>query len=121
MTPQEFVAKWRASTLKESSAAQEHFIDLCRMLGHETPAQADSEGKWFTFEKGGDKSTGGHGWADVWEKGFFAWEYKGKHKDLDAPYAQLLRYASVDDLGTSAWPKAEVTRSPMSATPECRS
>jgi type II restriction/modification system DNA methylase subunit YeeA len=92
MTPQEFVAKWRASTLKESSASQEHFIDLCRMLGHETPAQADSEGKWFTFERGADKSTGGQGWADVWKKGFFAWEYKGKHKDLDAAYAQLLRY-----------------------------
>ncbi|MCX6093206.1 MAG: class I SAM-dependent DNA methyltransferase [Candidatus Bipolaricaulota bacterium] len=92
ITPQEFVAKWRASTLKESSASQEHFIDLCRMLGHETPAQADSEGVWFTFERGADKSTGGQGWADVWKKGFFAWEYKGKHKDLDAAYAQLLRY-----------------------------
>ncbi|MCX6101628.1 MAG: class I SAM-dependent DNA methyltransferase, partial [Candidatus Bipolaricaulota bacterium] len=92
MTPQEFVAKWRPSTLKERSGSQEHFIDLCRMLGHETPAQADSEGTWFTFEKGADKSTGGQGWADVWKTGFFAWEYKGKHKDLDAAYAQLLRY-----------------------------
>ncbi|MCX6101042.1 MAG: hypothetical protein NTV92_06435, partial [Candidatus Bipolaricaulota bacterium] len=91
MTPQEFVTKWRSSTLKERSGSQEHFIDLCRMLGHETPAQADSEGTWFTFEKGADKSTGGQGWADVWKKGFFAWEYKGKHKDLDAAYAQLLR------------------------------
>lgn len=92
MTPQEFVAKWRPSTLKERSGSQEHFIDLCRVLGHETPAQADSDGTWFTFEKGADKSTGGQGWADVWKKGFFAWEYKGKHKDLDAAYAQLLRY-----------------------------
>jgi type II restriction/modification system DNA methylase subunit YeeA len=92
MTPQQFVAKWRPSTLKERSGSQEHFIDLCRMLGHETPAQADSEGTWFTFEKGADKSTGGQGWADVWKKGYFAWEYKGKHKDLDAAYAQLLRY-----------------------------
>jgi hypothetical protein len=92
LTPQEFVAKWRPSTLKERSGSQEHFIDLCRMLGHETPAQADSEGVWFTFERGADKSTGGQGWADVWKKGFFAWEYKGKHKDLDAAYAQLLRY-----------------------------
>ena len=92
MTPQEFVAKWRASHLTENAASQEHFIDLCRMLGHETPAQADCEGTWFTFEKGAQKSTGGQGWADVWKKGFFAWEYKGKHKDLDAAYAQLLRY-----------------------------
>ena len=28
MTPYEFVTKWRASALKECSAAQEHFIDL---------------------------------------------------------------------------------------------
>ena len=28
MRPGEFIAKWRASTLKESSASQEHFIDL---------------------------------------------------------------------------------------------
>ncbi len=32
MTPDGFIAKWRASGLKESSAAQEHFIDLCRLL-----------------------------------------------------------------------------------------
>ncbi|MEI6171294.1 MAG: hypothetical protein WCQ45_02275 [bacterium] len=62
------------------------------MLGHETPAQADSDGVWFTFERSADKSTGGQGLADVWKKGFFAWEYKGKHKELDAAYAQLLRY-----------------------------
>ena len=32
MKPGAFIAKWRVSELKESSAAQEHFIDLCRML-----------------------------------------------------------------------------------------
>ena len=32
MTPGEFIAKWRAAELKESSAAQEHFIDLCHLL-----------------------------------------------------------------------------------------
>ena len=36
MTPGEFIAKWRASELKERSAAQEHFIDLCRLLGDGT-------------------------------------------------------------------------------------
>ncbi|MBI1880635.1 MAG: class I SAM-dependent DNA methyltransferase, partial [Chloroflexi bacterium] len=30
--------------------------------------------------------------ADVWKKGFFAWEYKGKHADLDKAYQQLLQY-----------------------------
>jgi hypothetical protein len=33
ITPQQFVAKWRGDTRKERSVAQEHFIDLCRMLG----------------------------------------------------------------------------------------
>jgi len=92
MTPQEFVDKWRRSKLTERSAAQSHFNDLCRMLGHPTPAKADPEGSTFTFEKGVDKRTGGHGWADVWKKGFFAWEYKGKHKNLDAAYEQLQLY-----------------------------
>ncbi len=32
MTPHDFITKWRASALKERSAAQEHFIDLCRLL-----------------------------------------------------------------------------------------
>jgi len=92
MTPQEFVDKWRRSKLTERSAAQSHFNDLCRMLGQPTPAKADPKGATFTFEKGVDKRTGGHGWADVWKKGFFAWEYKGKHKNLDAAYEQLQLY-----------------------------
>ncbi|MCX6096835.1 MAG: hypothetical protein NT125_09070 [Candidatus Bipolaricaulota bacterium] len=92
ISPQEFVAKWRQSSLKEASAAQEHFIDLCRLIGHPTPAEADPEGTWFCFERGASKISGGEGWADVWKKGFFAWEYKGKHKDLEAAYRQLLQY-----------------------------
>ena len=92
MTPQEFVDKWRRSKLKESAGSQSHFNDLCYMLGHPTPAKADPEGTTFTFEKGASKLTGGQGWADVWKKGFFAWEYKGKHKNLDAAYDQLQLY-----------------------------
>jgi len=92
LSPQEFVAKWRKATLKERSAAQEHFIDLCHLVGHETPAEADPTGQTFTFEAGATKQRGGQGWADVWKKGCFAWEYKGKHKDLDRAYQQLLQY-----------------------------
>ena len=33
VTPHEFISKWRSSALKERSASQEHFLDLCRMLG----------------------------------------------------------------------------------------
>jgi hypothetical protein len=38
-------------------------------------------------------ATGGEGWADVWKRGHFGWEYKGKRKDLTSAYAQLQQYA----------------------------
>ncbi|MCL4296182.1 MAG: N-6 DNA methylase [Anaerolineae bacterium] len=92
LTPQEFVAKWHEAALKERSSAQEHFIDLCRLVGHPTPVEDDPTGERFTFEAGAGKQKGGQGWADVWKKGYFAWEYKGKHADLDKAYQQLLQY-----------------------------
>lgn len=92
VTPQFLVAKWKRVDLAERAACQEHFIDLCRMLGHPTPAEADPTGESFTFERGVEKSEGGNGWADVWKRNFFGWEYKGKHKDLRAAYRQLQLY-----------------------------
>ena len=38
------------------------------------------------------KGTGKRGWADVWKKDCFAFEYKKKHRDLNAAYDQLLTY-----------------------------
>ena len=93
MTLGEFIAKWRASELKERSASQEHFIDLCRLLGEPTPAEADTTGDCYCFERGARKDTGGEGWADVWKRHHFAWEYKGKHANLDAAFRQLRQYA----------------------------
>ena len=92
MTPRQFVTKWRNVTLKERSAAQSHFNDLCAMLGTPDPVEADSTGTWYTFEAGVSKEGGGEGFADVWKKGYFAWEYKGPHANLDQAYAQLLKY-----------------------------
>jgi len=91
-TPAEFVKKWAGNTRTERAASQEHFIDLCRILGVQTPNEADSTGDEYAFEKGAEKSAGGDGFADVWKRGHFAWEYKGKHKDLKAAYQQLLQY-----------------------------
>ncbi|MFL6290609.1 MAG: class I SAM-dependent DNA methyltransferase [Thermoanaerobaculia bacterium] len=88
----EFIQKWSQVSLSERSASQQHFLDLCEVLGHPKPAAADPKGEWFTFEKGAAKHGGGGGWADVWKRGFFGWEYKGLHKDLDAAYDQLLKY-----------------------------
>ena len=93
MTPAAFIAKWQAVELKESSASQEHFIDLCRLLGQPTPAEADPSGESYCFERGARKDSGGKGWADVWKRHCFAWEYKGKHADLGAAFNQLRQYA----------------------------
>ena len=93
MTPNQFIAKWHAAELKESSAAQEHFIDLCRLLDEPTPAEEDPKGDHYCFERGASKDSGGEGWADVWKRHYFAWEYKGKHANLDAAFNQLRQYA----------------------------
>jgi hypothetical protein len=39
MTAQDFVAKWRRVDLAERSAVQQHFLDLCALVGH--PPQVD--------------------------------------------------------------------------------
>ncbi|HYN78799.1 MAG TPA: class I SAM-dependent DNA methyltransferase, partial [Lamprocystis sp. (in: g-proteobacteria)] len=92
MTPDQFIAKWKDATLKERSAAQEHFIDLCRLLDEPTPAEADPTGSRYCFEKGAAKAGGGDGWADVWKRACFGWEYKGKGKDLKEAFKQLQIY-----------------------------
>ena len=94
MTPQDFIRKWKPVALTERATAQEHFLDLCRLVGHPTPAEDDPAGDHFTFEKGAPKTGGGEGWADVWKKGFFAWEYKKKKNDLGKALEQLTRYAA---------------------------
>lgn len=93
MTPDQFIAKWSVSTLTERSASQSHFLDLCELLGVQKPTDADPKGEWYCFERGASKTTGGEGWADVWMRGHFGWEYKGKRKDLRSAYAQLQQYA----------------------------
>lgn len=92
MTWAKFKTKWKNNPGKESAASQEHFADLCRLLGHPTPNDPESIGTGFEFQKGAKKADGSDGWADVWKRHFFAWEYKGKHKNLDKAYGQLLLY-----------------------------
>ena len=93
MTPLQFVDKWRPVTLTERAAAQSHFIDLCRLFDHPTPIEDDPIGERFAFEKGVNKAGGGDGFADVWKRGFFAWEYKKRKRNLDDALSQLSRYA----------------------------
>ena len=94
LTPQAFVDKWRHTELKERAACQEHFLDLCHLIGHPTPAADDPTGEHFAFEYGLAKQDGGQGFADVFKRGYFGWEYKGKHANLDKAYGQLLQYRS---------------------------
>jgi hypothetical protein len=92
MTPQAFVEKWQRANLSERSAYQQHFLDLCDLLGQPKPAESDPDGTSYTFERGLAKTDGARGWADVWKRGYFGWEYKGKAKNLAAAYAQLQLY-----------------------------
>lgn len=94
MTPQEFISKWQGVELRERQFAQEHFCDLCRLAGHPTPAELDKKGTEFCFEKGAKKRGGEDGWADVWKRGAFAWEYKGKRSFLKNALQQLEQYQS---------------------------
>ena len=92
MTPEQFIAKWRRSRGQEAAGAQEWFIDLCRVVGHGTPNEIDPMQSWFTFERSVRQASGRPGRADVYKQGYFAWEFKGLHRDLNAAYAQLQRY-----------------------------
>ena len=92
MTPYEFATKWGQAKLSESAGSQEHFIDICHLVGEATPAESDPKGDFFTFEKSLKKESGRTGFADVWRKNCFAWEYKGLHADLSKAYAQLQLY-----------------------------
>jgi len=107
MTPAEFKTKWDRSRAKETASYQEHFADLCRMLGQPTPIEADPSGaEFFCYQKrvvkdaelfqprasGEEADPEERGFADVWKQGCFAWEYKGKKRNLDEAYRQLLRY-----------------------------
>jgi type II restriction/modification system DNA methylase subunit YeeA len=89
----DFIDKWKAVELTERAAAQSHFIDLCHLLDEPTPIEADPTGSWYCFERGATKTTGGEGWADVWKRECFGWEYKSKRKDLNAAFIQLQQYA----------------------------
>jgi hypothetical protein len=68
--PQDFVNKWKLVTARERQTYQEHFIDLCRLLGQQTPNASNPTGTQYAFEMGAAKTTGGQGWADVAKIGY---------------------------------------------------
>ena len=54
MTPQAFIAHWQHNKITERAGAQQHFNDLCDVLGMEKPLDAEN----YTFERGA-KTLGG--------------------------------------------------------------
>src|SRR5438067_4672544 len=88
MTPEQFIDTWRGNTRSERSAAQQHFLELCEVLGVDKPGSPDYE-----FEKSTQKIGGSQGFADVWKDHCFIWEYKGSRRNLVEAYAQLKQYA----------------------------
>ena len=96
MTPDAFIAKWQQVTTSERAGAHSHFLDLCDLLGVDKPLDVDPRGEFYAFERRVSKVFGGDGFADVWKRGFFAWEYKRKKRNLGDAYRQLVLYR--DDL-----------------------
>jgi hypothetical protein len=88
-----FVDKWRpggkAYKLGERAGAQAHFIELCAILDVPTPDDPDN----YCFEKGFRGVASGHGFADVWKRDHFGWEYKAPKGNLGAALQQLIQYA----------------------------
>lgn len=92
MTPHDFIQKWKNGG-DERRDAQPFFEDICRLVGTETPREADPDHTWYMYEAGATKTSGGNGWADVWKKGYFGWEAKGTNRSLEKAYEQLKMYA----------------------------
>lgn len=93
MTPQQFIEKWGpggpAYGLNEKQGAQPHFMDLCDVLGVPTPGSEPD----YVFEKDAPVLGAARGYADVFKRGYFAWENKAPGRDLDAALRQLLNYS----------------------------
>ena len=88
----EFVTRWKASTLTERAAAQSHFIDLCEVLHQPHPAAADQTGDASPLRSTSHTAQAARALPTCGSADYFAWEYKGKHKDLSAAYLQLNDY-----------------------------
>ncbi len=97
MTPEELIGHWSPGGggygMSERGGAQPHFIDLCKVLGVEAPNDAEN----YTFEKGTLKLGEKRGFADVFKRGCFAWEYKAPGGDLNNALRQLKDYANALD------------------------
>ena len=93
MTAQQFIAKWgpggSAYELNERQGAQQHFIELCQLLGVPSPGSSGD----YLFEQDTLVLGEARGYADVFYRNHFAWENKAPGKNLDTALKQLLTYS----------------------------
>lgn len=94
LAPDQFFTRWQNATLSERASYQQHFADVCHLLGAQTPIEVDNTGEDYTYEYGLKKTDGRQGYADVFYRNHFAIEYKGKGKyaSLNEAYRQLQQY-----------------------------
>jgi hypothetical protein len=88
LTPQDFVAKWKRVTSRERQATQEHFIDLCRLVGHETPNEFDPTGTQLREAESGFRYTP----TSTFETFPFPWP--PGHEPADDPRVQAIAQAA---------------------------
>lgn len=96
MHPADFADKWRALAPRttEKASYQEHWRDLCALLGQPTPS-SDTTGQDYAFEKHVKKvGTGETGFADVFKRDHFIVEYKAQGKSLGKAWQQAVMYAA---------------------------
>lgn len=90
---QDFIRRWGATKLNEKAIAHSHFKELCEIIGFPAPYESEAiPADDYRFEKPLTKSGGGAGFADVWYRGRFVWEYKTPGRSLESAYQQLLLY-----------------------------
>lgn len=118
-TPDNFVKRWARRSISERAGSQSHFNDLCDMLGVPKPTDNPATDSDYCFEAQTEvsaaavystevvdglpiyqvRASSGGGFADVWMRDHFCWEYKrpDKCKTLDTALLQLKIYK--DSLG----------------------
>jgi len=86
MNVAEFIAKWRRWTSRSGPLPRSTSSISASSSATPSPPRLTPPAPTSASEKGAAKHGGGDGFADVWKRVFFGWEYKGKHKDLEAAF-----------------------------------
>jgi hypothetical protein len=66
LTPAQLIAKWSRADLSERAASQEHFIDVCPMLGQPTPAEHDATRVLAVCAATDPSGEWSEDWAELW-------------------------------------------------------